>query len=254
MALPCFYLPPANISNAPDMLSNPTHSERFLREEIVLNEESSRHIVQVLRMKPGELLQLTDGRGNLLTTSIVDDHKKKCVVRIQSSFYHLPRERKVSIGISLLKNASRFEWFLEKATEIGVTEIIPLLCERTEKQHFRQDRMENILVSAMLQSQQTWLPVLQPPVPFSQVMEIAGHGQLFIAHCLEEKKVSLMDAAANSDPAAQTKLILIGPEGDFSAGEIALTRQHGFIPVTLGETRLRTETAGMVAAALLCIG
>ncbi|MHA4808724.1 RsmE family RNA methyltransferase [Flavitalea flava] len=258
MALPCFYLSPDNIV-APGSGS--------VKEEMVLNEETSRHILQVLRMKPGELLQLTDGRGNLLTASIVDDHKKKCLVRIQSTVYHPMRERKVSIGISLVKNASRFEWFLEKATEIGVTEIIPLLCERTEKQHFRQDRMENILVSAMLQSQQTWLPVLQPQITFSQVIEIAGHGQLFIAHCLEEEKISLTDAmtsaASNAegvqpenddDTIVSSQLILIGPEGDFSGTEIALARQHGFIPVTLGGSRLRTETAGMVAAALLCIG
>lgn len=227
-------------------------------EELVLNEETSRHIVQVLRMKPGEPLQITDGRGNLLTAVIVDDHKKKCVVRVQSSMFHPIRERKVSIGISLLKNANRFEWFLEKATEIGVTEIIPLLCERTEKQHFRQDRMENILVSAMLQSQQTWLPVLQPPVSFSQVMEIASHDQLFIAHCLEEKKPEEKKPEEKKIPltagnTAHSQLILIGPEGDFSSREIELALQHHFSPVTLGETRLRTETAGMVAATLLCI-
>ena len=133
--------------------------------EIVLDEDNSRHIIQVLRMQKGEQLQLTDGRGRLLTATILDDHKKKCRVRVDETVLQPARRRKVTIGMALLKNASRYEWFLEKATEIGVTGIIPLLSDRTEKQHFRQDRMQNILVSALLQSQQTWLPVqLLPPL------------------------------------------------------------------------------------------
>lgn len=219
--------------------------------EIVLEEDSSRHIVQVLRMKPGAPLQLTDGKGNFLTALILDDHKKKCVVKLQAAVYQPPRGKKVSIAISLLKNANRLEWFLEKATEIGVTEIIPLLCERTEKQHFRQDRMQNILVSAMLQSQQTWLPELQAPTPLVQVVKGSGHDSKFIAHCLEEDRTSLADAPRSLPPASS--IILVGPEGDFSKKEIELCLSYQFIPVTLGATRLRSETAGLVAAALLCV-
>ena len=116
---------------------------------IELSEETSRHIVQVLRMKPGETLQLTNGKGLIITADIQVDHKKKCVVKVQKVRQEPPPERTISIAISLIKNAHRFEWFLEKATEIGVSHIIPLLCGRTEKQHFRLDRMKSILVSAI---------------------------------------------------------------------------------------------------------
>ena len=133
---------------------------------IVLDEDTSRHIVQVLRMKKGEKINLTDGKGNLLTCTISEDHKKHCSVSIESKIKNPKSKRNVAIGISLLKNANRFEWFLEKATEIGVDEIIPLICERTEKEKFRHDRMQTILVSAMIQSQQCWLPVLHEPIAY----------------------------------------------------------------------------------------
>jgi 16S rRNA (uracil1498-N3)-methyltransferase len=218
--------------------------------EIVLDEDNSRHIIQVLRMKTGEHLQLTDGKGNLLTVTIAGDHKKKCVVKVEEIVSRPPREKRVCIGISLLKNANRFEWFLEKAMEIGVTEIIPLLCERTEKQHFRQDRMQAILVSALLQSQQVWLPELGLPLPFKQVVSAARQDRKFIAWCGEDKKTPLREAA---DPARGSSLILIGPEGDFSQNEVELALEQAFVPVGLGETRLRSETAGVVAATLLCV-
>ena len=231
--------------------------------ELTLDEDNSRHIVQVLRMQLGDQLQLTDGRGNLLTTAILDDHKKKCRVQIQTVMHQPPREKNVTIAMSLLKNASRFEWFLEKATEIGVTAIIPLLCERTERQHFREDRLQNILVSAMLQSQQAWLPSLRLPTSLAELIGNPGCEQLFIAHCLEEQRVALGEAARSVVPdgvqakaeatRVPSQLILIGPEGDFSPKEIELAILHQFLPVTLGATRLRTETAGIVAATLLCI-
>lgn len=219
-------------------------------KEINLDEDNSRHIVQVLRMQKGDLLQLTDGRGNLLQGEIVEAHKKKCRVRVTSSTFQPRRQKEVLIAISLLKNATRFEWFLEKAAEMGVTGIIPLLCQRTERSHFRQDRLQNILVSAMLQSQQAWLPDLQSPTPFQDLVASARPGRRLIAHCLEEQRQSL--AAAGGGDAGS--LILIGPEGDFTKQEIEEALKQGFLPVILGETRLRTETAGVVAAALLCIG
>ena len=235
------------------------------QQEVVLDEDNSRHVIQVLRMKIGDPLQLTDGKGALLTAAILDSHKKKCVVKVISAQTLPPKEQKVSIAISPLKNASRFEWFLEKATEIGVTGIIPLICERTERQHTRQDRLQHILVSAMLQSQQTWLPVLRAPTPFSQWVMEAEYAHRLIAHCLEESRPT-EDLAAwrrrqitvaglpTPNPSPATSLILIGPEGDFSPAEIASALKEGFVPVTLGDNRLRTETAGVVAATLLCIG
>lgn len=219
---------------------------------ITLTEDESKHIITVLRMKMGKQMHLTDGKGSLLTVEIVDDHKKKCSVKILSTINRQPSTKKVSIAISLLKNNSRFEWFLEKATEIGVNEIIPLLCTRTERQNFRHDRMKNILVSAMLQSQQCWLPVLHEPVTFEKFIrqtETSDKSTKLIAHCDEQTgKQSL-----STFQPFNHSTILIGPEGDFTKEEIALALENKFIPVALGETRLRTETAGVAAATLLCI-
>ena len=226
-----------------------------VQNEIVLEEDTSRHVVQVLRMKAGELLNLTDGKGNLLTCSILDDNKKHCRVAIKEKSYQEKNSRIVSIAISLLKNTNRFEWFLEKATEIGVSEIIPLICERTEKEKFRFERMQGILISAMLQSQQCWLPVMQEPVQFANterwIPKTVGNenGINYIAHCLEGNKNLLSHSHIST---SSHLLICIGPEGDFTKDEIVKALQHNFIPVSLGETRLRTETAGMVAAVLLC--
>ena len=218
---------------------------------VVLNEETSKHIVQVLRMQNSEQLQLTDGKGNLFVAEITDNNRKKCVVKIVKATTGNPKPTAdTTIAISLIKNANRFEWFLEKATEIGVTAIIPLICSRSEKQHFRQERMQGILISAMLQSQQTWLPVLHAPTKFNDVVKQATQQKKMIAHCEEEKsKVQLAQQPVNSLTA---QLILIGPEGDFTSEEIEQALQNNFMAVALGNTRLRTETAGVVAAALLC--
>ncbi len=217
--------------------------------QLVLNEENSRHVVQVLRMQNGEQLQLTDGLGNITTAEVTDNHKKKCTVKIISNSFQPKKEANHTIAISLVKNAHRFEWFLEKATEIGITEIIPLICSRTEKQHFRLDRMQGILISAMLQSQQCWLPVMHEPIKFRAFADGTYSQQKLIAHCEEDAK-QLMTSLKSNDSGT---LICIGPEGDFTVDEIYQATENGFIPVTLGSTRLRTETAGVVAAALLCI-
>ena len=219
------------------------------QKEIGLDEDTSRHIVQVLRMKEGERLNLTDGKGNLIEAEISEAHKKHCSVTVINSRLTSHFSRKIIIAISLLKNTSRFEWFLEKATEIGVTEIIPLICERTEKQKFRYERMKGICISAMLQSQQTWLPELHEPKQFSHLaIEQPDNTQKFIAHCASGERKTLRSSLR----AEQNKsLILIGPEGDFTKDEIELALQNDFTPISLGETRLRTETAGIVSATLL---
>jgi 16S rRNA (uracil1498-N3)-methyltransferase len=218
--------------------------------DVVLDEATSKHIVQVLRMQNGEQLQLTNGKGNLFTVAITDDNRKKCAVKIIKKSEIANPKSEIVIAISLLKNTTRFEWFLEKATEIGVAEIVPLICERTEKTAFKMERMKSILVSAMLQSQQCWLPVLQEPVKYANMqMGKYANMQKLIAHCENvETKQPLTNKLINQ---LTNKLILIGPEGDFSAKEIELALQNNFIPVSLGNTRLRTETAGMVAAVLL---
>jgi 16S rRNA (uracil1498-N3)-methyltransferase len=216
----------------------------------ILNEETSRHVAQVLRMPVGDQIQLTDGKGNSYIAAITDNDKRKCAVEIRSSEQHPPLAKKNTLAVSLVKNAHRFEWFLEKATEIGVWEIVPLLCTRTEKQHFRADRMKGILVSAMLQSQQAWLPQLREPVRFVQYVKEAGLqtiSQKLIAHCKEDDPRVLLTKYAPFNES----ILMIGPEGDFTIDEIELALTAGFLPVTLGNTRLRTETAGVVAATLL---
>jgi 16S rRNA (uracil1498-N3)-methyltransferase len=216
---------------------------------VVLDEDTSRHIVQVLRMQNGEQLQLTNGKGNLFTAEITDNNRKRCAVAIFTTHHSPLTTHGVSIAISLLKNNTRFEWFLEKATEIGVTAIIPLICERTEKTAFKFERMKSILVSAMLQSQQCWLPEIGEPVKYKDFIAAENARQKFIAHCEDENnKVSLSSKLLKP---STSKLILIGPEGDFTKEEIELALLNNFIPVSLGDTRLRTETAGVVAATLL---
>lgn len=216
------------------------------QKNLILDEETSRHVVQVLRMKEGEELHLTDGKGHLGLCSITDANKKHCLVAITKTTFKPSAARKVTIAISLVKNNNRFEWFLEKATEVGVAEIIPLLCERTEKERFRHDRMNAICISAMLQSQQVWLPVLQEPQTFAEVITATGSSVKYIAHCLEGRKSALPANASDV-----SSIMLIGPEGDFTPAEIDTAIAKGFMPVTLGETRLRTETAGIVTAVWL---
>lgn len=231
MALPFFYI------------------ESVTGDLVVLNEDTSKHVSQVLRMQNGELLQLTDGKGNLYTGEITDNNRKRCAVKVMRTVNSEPKTITTSIAVSLLKNNSRFEWFLEKATEIGVSEIMPLICTRTEKTAFKYERLNGILISAMLQSQQTCLPILHQPVKFTEAVNTATAQQKFIAHCEEENsKEQLASKLLNT---AASTLILIGPEGDFTKEEIAWALKNNFVPVALGNTRLRTETAGIVAAALL---
>jgi 16S rRNA (uracil1498-N3)-methyltransferase len=230
MSLPFFYEPQLPVTGA----------------HFTLSEETSRHCTQVLRMKEGEVLQLTDGRGNSCTASIISEDKKKTVVMIQEQSRVPAPEKQTSIAIALLKNNSRFEWFLEKATEIGVTEIQPLITQRTEHTRFRYDRMQGILIAAMLQSQQTWLPVLHEPVEFTDCVTRSTWQLKLVAHCEEDRKELIKEL-----PHSLHTQILIGPEGDFTPEEIRLALDHQFLPVSLGDTRLRAETAGIVASALL---
>ncbi len=191
------------------------------QKEIVLDEDTSYHIVQVLRMKPEEKLQLTDGKGNLATGHILECHKKHCLVKVQDASYRKQAAQKVTIAISLIKNTSRFEWFLEKATEIGVTEIIPLICERTIREKFRYDRMKGICISAMLQSQQCWLPVLHEPVVFNEAVLQNKAEQKFIAHCDETgSKVSL--STLLPPKAGSTSLSSLAPKVIFRKKKLIL--------------------------------
>jgi 16S rRNA (uracil1498-N3)-methyltransferase len=216
--------------------------------EFFLSEESSRHIVQVLRMGEKAPVLITDGKGTKLTVTIVQADRKKTRIRTTQRSFLAKAAPEIAIAMPLLKNKSRFEWFLEKAAEIGVSQIVPMVSERTEKQHFRMDRAIHILISAMLQSEQAWLPEIREPVSFEQIVSSQGSANKFIAHCLPgSRKQSLVEVPLLPG----NHLILIGPEGDFTQKEIDWALGNHFIAVTLGDNRLRTETAAMVAAVLI---
>lgn len=210
-------------------------------------EDTARHIVQVLRMREGEQLIFTDGRGRSAVCSIITTSKRSCTLKVGVVTVTPPRKYHITIAVSLLKNANRFEWFLEKATELGISRIVPLLCARTERQHFRKDRAEAIIISAMQQSQQSWLTELADPIDATAFISQRHEVDRYVAHCMEGEKLPI-----TAIPAADA-LVLIGPEGDFTPEEVAAALQNGFIPVSLGSTRLRTETAAMAAAVALSL-
>lgn len=216
-------------------------------DEFTLSEESSRHAVQVLRMNEGDQMTITNGKGQTLTAEIIFPDKKKTKVKVIQNIFSQRPVPTTAIAISLIKNTNRFEWFAEKAMEIGVSSIIPLICKRSEKTHFKIERITSILKSAMLQSQQSWLTEISEPVKFYDLIESNNYDQKFIAHCLPGKKRELRNTVQPNS----SKIILIGPEGDFTEEEIQKAIEKNYLPVGLGETRLRTETAGIVAAVLL---
>lgn len=215
---------------------------------IQLNEETSRHIVQVLRMNVGEKILLLNGKGLVATAIISEAHKKHAAVTVDGIQEVPSPNKQLTIAVSLLKNTGRFEWMLEKMTEIGVTRIVPLISHRTEGKKIKPERFHAILISAMLQSQRLWLPEMTELVDVRSLVNEFSATQKFIAHCEDDgSKCLLKDKAPFTDA-----VVLIGPEGDFTAAEIQWAKDNGFLPVSLGNTRLRTETAGVVAAAWLC--
>jgi 16S rRNA (uracil1498-N3)-methyltransferase len=214
--------------------------------QLTLDEETARHIVQVLRMKAGDRLLLTNGKGLRAEAMIVSAGKKSCIVSIGGQIQDPIPVDEVTIAISPLKNAARFEWFLEKAAELGIRRVVPLICARTERQHFRGDRWQNILVSAMLQSRQYWVTELSEPVVFDAFIRSANASSLLVAHCIPGVKEPLQHMEWKG-----SALVLIGPEGDFTDAEVAQALASGYRAVSLGDTRLRTETAGITAAVLL---
>lgn len=232
----------------------PVMSHSFFFEEnlpdnnqFTLSEDTSRHIAQVLRMKQGDVIAITNGNGRILSAEIIAIDKRKTEIKVLGEKLISPAKHHIAIAISLIKNNNRFEWFIEKATEIGVSAIIPMICKRTEKNHFRAERIKSIAISAMLQSGQAWLPQISSPVRIDEIVKDERHSQKFIAHCIKEEKKDLTDVVDKKS----SRIILIGPEGDFTEEEVRGAIQQNFVPVTLGETRLRTETAGLVAAVVL---
>jgi len=205
--------------------------------------DESRHIAKVLRKKTGDTLYITNGNGWLFEAEIEMADLKNCMVTIVSKIYKKSKPYKVHLAVAPTKMNDRYEWFLEKATEIGVDSITPIICDHSERKVIKPERFEKILQSAMKQSLHYYLPKLNDTITFTDFINQQHQGQLFIAHCEDTNKQSLKSQLKpNTDIT-----ILIGPEGDFSVKEIAMALEHQFIPVTLGETRLRTETAAIVA-------
>ncbi|KAA5536661.1 16S rRNA (uracil(1498)-N(3))-methyltransferase [Taibaiella lutea] len=213
------------------------------QKAITLDEPTSKHVIQVLRMQQGEQIMLTNGKGLKVLGTIVAAERKRCGIKIDKIEAVPERPYKFTLAISFTKNNSRNEWLLEKATEMGIERIIPVISARTEKEKFNASRLEGILVSAMLQSQQCFLPELLEPVALNKFFVHAESiEQKLIAHCIdEEKRTSLLTALQ----VQKNTVVLIGPEGDFTKQEIDLCVEKGFVPVTLGANRLRTETAGL---------
>lgn len=218
---------------APDILSNPE-----------LPHEEKLHCVKVLRKREGDEILITDGKGCFYDAVLVQANQKHCIVNITNTIKY-PKHWNFDLQIAFAptKNIDRVEWFVEKATEIGIDTFSPLLCRYSERKEIKLPRIEKILVSAMKQSQKSILPQFNEMQTFASFIKQPFDGQKFIAHCYEGKKTLLKDICK----AGENTLILIGPEGDFSLAEVELALSHGFLPISLGESRLRTETAALVA-------
>jgi 16S rRNA (uracil1498-N3)-methyltransferase len=212
-------------------------------ETFTFDREESKHIIKVLRKKDGDILFVTNGLGFLFKTEIVLASDSKCTVQIVSFEKASIPKYNLHIVVAPTKMNDRYEWFLEKATEIGVQEITPIICDRSERKVINMERFEKILLSAMKQSNAFYLPKLNPAISFKEFVKNKNTGLQLIAHCEETDKKTLKSVLQpNTDIT-----VLIGPEGDFSDKEITLALEQNYIPVTLGNTRLRTETAAVVA-------
>lgn len=213
------------------------------------DKEESKHIVRVLRKKENDIIHITNGKGFLFECEIISALEKKCEVKIMGSEFFNPVDYHLHLAVAPTKMNDRYEWFLEKATEIGIQEITPIICDNSERKEVKTERFEKILLSAMKQSLQYYLPKLNPTISFSDFIKTNKEGQLYIAHCEETDKKELAKEVKSKGKIT----ILIGPEGDFSQKEINLALTNGYIPVSLGNTRLRTETAGVYASAVVSI-
>jgi len=210
---------------------------------VMFSKEESRHMIKVLRKRVGDLLHITNGQGWWFEAEIISAHHKGCEAKILSTQQQPERPYKLHVGIAPTKTNDRFEWFLEKATEFGIDEISPVICDHSERKTIKLERYEKIVQSAMKQSLQCYLPKLNPLQNLSDFIIKQKTKTKLIAHCEALKKTKLKDIIQPKDHV----VILIGPEGDFSVEEIQLALQNDFIPVSLGNTRLRTETAAIAA-------
>ena len=225
-------------------------------QRFCLDEEESGHCVRVLRYTRGDEILLTNGRGVTYEARITNPHPKHCEFEVLRAERQTKNHRGyIHIALAPTKNVERVEWFVEKCTEIGVDEITPLLCRFSERKQLRLDRLEKIMLSAAKQSLTPYLPKLNELTPIEAVtgdgLRVTGDGVYkYIAHCYKEDKRELKDELAKISDQDPYILVLIGPEGDFSPEEIEKALANGFVPVSLGKSRLRTETAGVVACVI----
>jgi len=217
--------------------------------QITLGSEESFHCIKVLRMRTGEILHLTDGFGNLYEGQILAQDIKSCPVMLTSVIANYgKRPFQLHMAVAPTKNIARYEWFLEKATEIGVDEITPLICEHSERVQIRIDRLQKIIVSAAKQSLKTYLPILHEPMKFNDFIRLNLPASRFVAYVEEHQPIHLKSTYQSGDCT-----VLIGPEGDFSRKEMDSAFQQEYKPVSLGPSRLRTETAAIVACHIINI-
>ena len=212
-------------------------------ESFSFDKEESRHIIKVLRKKDSDILHVTNGLGFLFETEITLASDNKCIVQVLSIKKADKPKFHLHLAVAPTKMNDRFEWFLEKSTEIGIQEITPVICDRSERKVINLERFEKIILSAMKQSNETYLPKLNEAISFKEFIKQKNEGLQLIAHCEETDKKSLKEILKPNESVT----MLIGPEGDFSEKEIALALENNYQPVTLGNTRLRTETAAIVA-------
>lgn len=211
-----------------------------------LDEEESRHCIKVLRKKNGDIIKLTDGKGSFYEGVITSD-SSPCKFEIRKTFQEPEKNFKIRIAISPTKNADRIEWFVEKAVEFGVDEILMMDCKNTERSHIKLDRLKKVAISAMKQSLKSWLPEIKELTPFKTIVNDYKGSTRFIAFVDQSNPVHLKDAAKPG----HDSLVLIGPEGDFTPEELAQAMERTFTKVSLGTSRLRTETAGLAACHIL---
>lgn len=209
-----------------------------------LNEEESGHVVRVLRHKEGDNLVVVDGVGNFYDTRIISAHHKHCSLAIDKITPETHWDYYVELAVAPTKNLDRMEWFLEKATEMGIDKFVPIKCRFSERKELKIDRMVKIAVSAMKQSLKATLPMVDEMIDIKQYIKEDFDGQKFIAHCFKDSPRQLLSNMVN--PGSKVR-VLIGPEGDFSEEEIDLAIKNGYVPISLGDQRLRTETAALAS-------
>lgn len=223
-------------------------------EPYTLSEEESKHCVKVLRLRNDDTISVTDGKGNLHTCRIIDDNARHCTVQVVQTiaeFEKMPYS--LTMAVAPTKNIERFEWFLEKATEVGVERFIPVECDHSERRIIKYDRELRVITSAVKQSLKAYHPALDELTPLKRVLQMPFDGQKFIAHCDRtiDQECKMRVYLPSIIKKSEKILILIGPEGDFSPEEIKFALENGFEPITLGNQRLRTETAAVVATVMV---